>query len=298
MFRYPMANSRDIELGHLGPPGNMADAREPVPYVYSECQDVEAQRLTYDKGRGTRMVALILLIIAFLLFATFTGVSGFLPVHNGTLVWTTALAPGSALRLGVAFQTDTEFAAKGLSLAFFLVMWIMTSNLNFIHGVSLRWAKAEEHKLEYNHILRVFNPSKISITNGITANVLWAICLFLCYGGAATAFYQETIITSDITKVHIVYIDAVSLGACGLSGLILSIIAAAGWWTGERSGRIKTWNSHPLNTALACKEENIITRFAPHDNPFHTSLRRDFKYKLLTRQPSARDTIPSLNYVA
>ncbi|KAF2177515.1 hypothetical protein K469DRAFT_696559 [Zopfia rhizophila CBS 207.26] len=149
-----------------------------------------------------------------------------------------------------------------------------TECLGFIHSASLRWALYHEGRLHLNSNLRLFTGSSQCRPNRWYINVLWAFLLTLSYSAAS-----QSIISAEQGEMDCKS-DAHGLNApafTALGGSLLGLCILATWCVLQPYGKqIITWNSDPLNTALALSHAKELPETTP-----------SFRYPS-ARQPPAR----------
>ena len=261
-------------------------------------QDFDSLSLPpFDKGLGTRKLLLIGFIISCIWAAIIT-------------LWGIIATALKAYSVRGSMPPDFPGLANMLTLLFAAITTICSEVLGYIHTISLRWALANEGKLEFNSNLRLFTTSRVSRTNGLGANYLWIFSLILCYGGAVnTVFDFDSTSSSWIgyspkgstltpgehkESSSAFYTDIPSTLIMGIGLIGLCVLTGIGWRAGERSGRIKSWNPHPLNTALVCAHHGFLARTSEDSSPDDARVGKSLKLK--PRNSSARQLIPSLRY--
>ena len=240
----------------------------------------------YDKALGTRKILMAVLVISILISLICIGFGTYSLATTPLCYWEDDYGCQIAV---YAVRLHNDASVNVVTLLFTTITTICTEGLGYIHATSLRWGLARDGRLEFNSNLRLFSATQSSASNGILANLLSGIFLIMCYAGASQMMW-------GLDNYVVAY--STSMVGFGFGLLGLSIITALGLRWGEKSGAIVTWNSDPLNTALACLHHCILYRRSGRS---FTSAAQALGTTVPSRpshqQPSARMTAPYLRHV-
>lgn len=192
------------------------------------------------------------------------------------------------VRNPVAQLTHLAYGGRELTSQYFeafsllvnLALTFVTDGLSFIHSLSLRWALAEDGKLEFNTNIRLLTSSRLSAPNRWWVNVLSLATLILCYGSTSVLFvssieFSDKSIVSSAADMDD-DISAPVTNVCGdgmcanmvalLSlGIGLAVQTAIAVWClladhrkMHKDERILTWSANPLNASLAAQYKGLV----------------------------------------
>ena len=179
----------------------------------------------FDKALDTRNICIAGLVFSWLLSTAFLffGVVGLAPRHLG-------------FKFSVPRHT-ASILAETLPLAVNILITACINCLGYIHTASLRWSLHRENRLRFNSNLRLFTGARNGGPNSRVANAFSAFCHVLCYAGGS-----QILVSGRINPMSLVFIGFGLAGEAFLST----------WCLLSSNGKILTWSSNPLNTALVC----------------------------------------------
>jgi len=180
----------------------------------------------FDKALDTRNICIAGLAFSWLLSIAFlfSAIVGLVPGHLGFA--------------GFSFPKHTAtILAEALPLAVNTLITACIDCLGFIHTASLRWSLHRENRLQFNSTLRLFTGARKGGPNSRVANAFSACFHILCYAGGS-----QILVSGMINTISLFFI---SFGLAGQAFL-------STWCLLSSTGKILTWSSNPLNTALVC----------------------------------------------
>lgn len=196
---------------------------------------------------------------------------------------------------------STSFEA--FSLLINLALTFVTDSLSFVHSVSLRWALADEGRLEFNTSIRLLTSSWRSGPNKWWVNTISLGTLMLCYGATSVLFVssiEDTSVEPSATITNDVCVccrgmctNMVALVSLGIGLAVQTAVAAWCLLASRRTDThgqtaIPTWSTNPLNATLTALHRGLIShrdgrcmlsahrRDAPVDGGVFPSSRQDF----------------------
>lgn len=144
---------------------------------------------------------------------------------------------------GFSFPKHTDtILPEAIPLAVNILITACIDCLGFIHTASLRWSLHRENRLQFNSNLRLFVGTRKGGPNSRVANPFSACCHILCYAGGS-----QVLVTGMINAISLFLI---SFGLAGQAFL-------STWCFLSSTGKILTWSSNPLNTALVCLHKGM-----------------------------------------
>ena len=227
----------------------------------------------FDKALGTRNICIAglafswLLSIAFLFFAII------------------GLVPGHLDFAGFSFPKQTAtILAEALPLAVNILITACIDCLGFIHTALLRWSLYQENQLQFNSNLRLFTGARKGRPNSRVANAFSACCHILCYTGGS-----QILVSGRINTISLVFI---SFGLAGQAFL-------STWYLLSSTGKILTWSSNPLNTALVCLHNGMTHHPRRYIVPASPQVHKKGPLAVapLVRQPTARSVHTDVRHI-
>jgi hypothetical protein len=184
----------------------------------------------------------------------------------------------AVLLYGKATRTMQSTTTKEIvTLLLNICVTVCTECLGFIHSISLRWALYNEGRLRYNSNLRLFTSAKHCAANKWYTNCLWALALAFSYSSVSQAILPTG---SDHTGSAAYIVSPQALSILGAALLLQALLAT--WCIIPRKGRqILSWNSSPLNTALANLHRDADQQLVVSRHPSAPKFRQQAAQKII-----------------
>jgi hypothetical protein len=149
-----------------------------------------------------------------------------------------------------------EAGSEGLAFIVNILVTILTDSMGFVHASSLRWALYREERLEFNTNVRLFTSARRNLLNRWYTNLIWIICLILCYASTSQIFTHG--FRGKLSDFDSVFVNGIAVGFLAFALLGQAVIATLCMIS--RDKHIPSWSSNPLNNTLALRHHGLAHR--------------------------------------